>query len=190
MRYFSFRENCTVDACSKDRSFDELKWHTAWECKVLSSIAKAVQPRTSNEEIGDDIAEFNSPNSETEASSQLPNIDSKDNRGLYNLIFPLRFVALKRTNPDDYKTLLSLESHLEKRRLQVYLQHLIKPEFYTTRFNHPNIYFEFVIIGRTNIPIYRGYGGSPVTICFPKDGSIFRYAIPFRGYRQKAILPF
>ena len=127
MRYFNFRENCTADASGEDSLLDELKWHTAWECKVLASIAKGVQPQTSNQEILDDVADCSPPNAETEVLSQLPNIDSNNNRGLYNLIFPLRFIALKRTNPDAYKTLLSLESHLEKRRLQVYMQHLLRP---------------------------------------------------------------
>ena len=39
--------------------------------------------------------------------------------GFYNLVFPLRFIALKNRCPDMYRQLLELESHLEERKQQV-----------------------------------------------------------------------
>ena len=39
--------------------------------------------------------------------------------GLYNIVFPLRFLRLKYTSPEIYKKLMALESHLEERKNQV-----------------------------------------------------------------------
>ena len=39
--------------------------------------------------------------------------------GFYNVVFPLRFIALKKRCPDMYRQLLELESHLEERKQQV-----------------------------------------------------------------------
>merc|ERR1711962_833170 len=67
--------------------------HTEAECRVLTLIA----------------------NQFTKARTASP---TAPNPNLYNLVFPLRFALLKWSNFEMYSSLMRLESHMDRRRLQ------------------------------------------------------------------------
>ena len=50
---------------------------------------------------------------------KLPNEHFKDLPGLFNIVFPMRFVQLKWSDPELYKKLILLEGHIEARKEQV-----------------------------------------------------------------------
>ena len=52
---------------------------------------------------------------------KLPNGNFKDLPGLFNIVFPMRFIQLKWTDPGLFKKLICLEGHVEDRKEQVHL---------------------------------------------------------------------
>jgi hypothetical protein len=52
----------------------------------------------------------------------LEKVQNPDIPGLYNLVFPLRFLRLKSANPELFERLVKLEGHMEIRQLQVIKQ--------------------------------------------------------------------
>ena len=120
--YIYFREDIITGTTTQDDPPDELKWHTTWECQVLARIAEDAEHQASNGDIDSTIQQEDtqdSPLSNLSKEQDEIRVDAKTTGGLYNLVFPLRFIALKRTSPETYKQLLNLESHLDKRKLQV-----------------------------------------------------------------------
>ena len=103
-------------------ALDDLRWHTKWECDVLSRISKMnKQEKTSScnsndVEVGNESISKISP---LEENTDGIKITTNITEGLYNIVFPLRFIALKKRSPDMYRQLMELESHLEERKLQV-----------------------------------------------------------------------
>ena len=101
---------------------NDVRWHTKWECDILSRISKVsgsvkTQSFDDNDSIGGH--ECSSNTSALDENKNPVKITSNTTESLYNIVFPLRFIALKRRNPNMYKQLLELESHLEERELQV-----------------------------------------------------------------------
>ena len=107
-----FREDIIADTL--DNYLDELRWHTSWECDILSSISKQIESQNDNDN-DESVLEQVSVSKE-ESTLKL---ETKTNGGLYNLVFPLRFIALKSRSPHLYKQLLDLECHLTERKFQV-----------------------------------------------------------------------
>ena len=102
---------------------DDVRWHTRWECDVLTYISKICQGKnTSSSDNKNQRVDINEPmpeQSEVDENHNHVKISSNTTEGLYNIVFPLRFIALKKTRPDMYRQLFELESHLEERKLQV-----------------------------------------------------------------------
>ena len=108
-----------IDGASYD-----VRWHTKWECDILSRISKVSGSVKTKSYHDDDSAggqECSSNPSALDENKNPVKITSNTTESLYNLVFPLRFIALKRRNPNMYKQLLELESHIEERKLQVKL---------------------------------------------------------------------
>lgn len=86
----SFCQFCGFSLCQKCQENREfLSRHTADECQLLQNIKK--------------------PNQQ----------DVWNISGLFNIVFPLRFLRLKTTNPKLYKQLTELEGHQDQRKEQV-----------------------------------------------------------------------
>ena len=51
---------------------------------------------------------------------KLPNGNFKDLPGLFNIVFPIRFIQLKWSDPGLFKKLICLEGHVEDRKEQVH----------------------------------------------------------------------
>ena len=102
---------------------DDVRWHTRWECEVLTYISKICQGKNGNSIDNKnqrvDGNESMLKECEMDENHNLVKISSNTTEGLYNIVFPLRFMALKKRRPDMYRQLLELESHLKERKLQV-----------------------------------------------------------------------
>ena len=59
---------------------------------------------------------------------KLPNGNFKDLPGLFNIVFPMRFIQLKWTDPGLFKKLICLEGHVEDRKEQVHTSEKQKTE--------------------------------------------------------------
>ena len=102
-----------------------MRWHTEWECNVLSRIA-------ADDHAGEGCTQVDKGNIDSNVeqvnSSSMVDHDSdmveKHNKAkltddFYNLVFPLRFMALKWKSPHLYEQIMDLESHLTERKRQV-----------------------------------------------------------------------
>ena len=120
-----FREDiitATTNTCTLQ---EDLRWHTEWECNVLSRI-------TAKEDTGENCTQVDKDNldSNVEQVNTLHMADenadivethnkTKLTDDFYNLVFPLRFMALKWKSPHLYEQIMDLESHLIERKRQV-----------------------------------------------------------------------
>ena len=110
-----FREDIIAENSSLDNSLDELRWHTSWECDILSRISKHIESQNSKVNVESVLDESVSVSKEENTIK----LETTTTEGLYNLVFPLRFIALKSRAPHLYNQLLDLECHLTERKLQV-----------------------------------------------------------------------
>ena len=132
--FIQFREDIIADNSSLDNSLDELRWHTSWECDILSRISKHIDSQNTNDSEESMLEKASLPKEENTL-----NVETKTNGGLYNLVFPLRFIALKSRSPHIYKQLLDLECHLKERKLQVLI---FNKKYYTIFYKFNRIIYD------------------------------------------------
>ena len=120
-----FREDiitATTNTCTLQ---EDLRWHTEWECNVLSRI-------TAKEDTGENCTQVDKDNLDsnveqvntshmTDKNADIVETHNKTKLtdDFYNLVFPLRFMALKWKSPHLYEQIMDLESHLTERKRQV-----------------------------------------------------------------------
>ena len=120
-----FREDiitATTNTCTLQ---EDLRWHTEWECNVLSRIAAEARTRENCTQVDKDNLDSNveqvNTSSMVDHDADMVEMHNKAKLtdDFYNLVFPLRFMALKWKSPHLYEQIMNLESHLIERRRQV-----------------------------------------------------------------------
>ena len=117
----TFRENLITERTTPQENSSTastFKLHTTWECQILSRIAKDLAHQDANFSLDstteEDVTQGDNKKDKVEGRSA-----AQSRGGMYNLVFPLRFIELRRKSPELYKQVINLESHLEERRKQV-----------------------------------------------------------------------